>query len=148
MFVLPKVPDCTYFCQSVVFPSMSCPPMQYPLSTSTLRVPSNDYSHSEFSMTFLVNEDVSNYKQMEQWFRTMVAFTDGFVNIASTRDWMSEQGQLIVISNKKTPVARFTFRGLFPTTLTDFEFDNTDTEAKNIVATATFGFTYMDREDM
>lgn len=147
-FVLPKVPDCTFFCQSVSFPTISCPPTEYAYGTSTLRVPSMDYSHTDLSFTFLVNEDLSNYKEMQKWFRTMSAFVDGFAGVLSARDWMSEQGQLIVLSNRKNPIARLTFRGLFPTSLSSFDFDNADSEARQIVATATMGFTYMDREEM
>lgn len=76
----------------------------------------------------------------------MSAFTDGFNGLLSTRDWMSEQGQLIILTNRKTPVVRITFSGLFPTNLSAIEFDNTDTEGKVTVATATLGFTYYTME--
>ena len=142
-FTLPKVPTVAYFCQSVSFPSFSCPPIIFKTGRgASLKVPGMEVSHGDLSMTYLVNEDMSNYRDMQNWFKKMSAFTDGFDGLLSTRDWMSEQGMLTMLTNKKTPVATFAFRGLFPTTLSALEFDNTDTEGKITVATATFGFTY------
>jgi len=146
-FMLPKVPNSVYFCQSVSFPNFSCPHIAIRTGRgAALKVPGTEVSHGDLSMTYIVNEDMSNYREMQGWFTKMSAFTDGFNGLLSTRDWMSEQGQLMILTNRKTPVVRITFSGLFPTNLSAIEFDNTDTEGKVTVATATLGFTYYTME--
>lgn len=148
-FMLPKVPNAVYFCQSVSFPSFSCPHMTIKTGRGLpLKVPGMEITHGDFNMTYLVNEDMSNYREMQEWFKKMSIFADGFNGIYSTRDWMSEQGTLVMLTNKKKPIVRFTFRGLFPKSLSALEFDNTDSEGKITVATATMAFTYYSMEPM
>ena len=141
-FVLPKVPSAVYFCQSVSFPSTSAPMMTYKTGRAPLKLPGGEISHGDFSFTFLVNEDLSNYNEIRSWFAKMFSFDRDDATIYTTKDWMSEQGQLILLNNKKNPKIIFTFSGLFPTTLSQVEFDNTDTEGRVSVATVTLGFTY------
>jgi hypothetical protein len=144
-FTIPQIPNTVYFCQSVSMPNTSAPNITYKTGKTPLKLPGGEITHGDLSFTFIVNEDLSNYNELRNWFTRMLAFKD-FDNLLPTKDWMSEQGQLIMLSNKKTPVLRFTFRGLFPVTLTQIEFDNTDTESKATVATATMAFTYYTME--
>ena len=145
VFLLPKIPNSVYFCTSVNLPGMTCTELVYNFKGGTHKVPGSEISHGQLTFTYLVDEKLANYNELQQWFAHSVAFRseDGAV---SYRNWMSEQGQLIVLSAKKNPKFRITFKGLFPSTLSGVTFNSADTEAANLVATCNMSFTYYDME--
>jgi len=148
VFILPKVPNSVYFCTSVTIPGMNCSSISIKSGRGLpVKTPSSEVVHGDLVFTYLINEDMSNYDELMTWFRTMTAFRD-FTNLANTRNWMSEEGQLIVLSAKKNPVARFTFRGLFPSNLSGVTFNSADAEANSLIATCTMQFTYYNIESL
>jgi hypothetical protein len=81
-----------------------------------LKVPGSEIIHGELSFTYLVDEKLKNYTELQEWFRHMTSFTDDDP-ILKYRNWMSEEGQLIVLSAKKNPkfiyiIKIFTSHGL------------------------------------
>jgi hypothetical protein len=52
----------------------------------------------------------------------------------------------LVLSAKKNPKFRITFRGLFPSKLSGITLNSADTEATNMISTATLSFTYYNME--
>jgi hypothetical protein len=59
---------------------------------------------------------------------------------------LSNVGYLLILSNKKNPIARFTLNGLFITNLTNIEYNNGLTDTPVATATATFQFSTYDLE--
>ena len=110
-----------------------------------LKVPGSEIIHGELSFTYLVDEKLKNYTELQQWFRRMTSFTDDDP-VLKYRNWMSEEGQLIVLSAKKNPKFRITFRGLFPNRLSGMTLNSADPEANNMTATASMSFTYYNME--
>jgi hypothetical protein len=146
VLILPKVPNAVYFCTSVSIPGMTCNEIGYKRGRGiSLKVPGNEVTHGELSFTYLVDERMYNYSELQEWFRKMINFTDKDT-LLDYRNWMSEEGQLIVLSAKKTPKFKITFRGLFPSKLTGVTLNSADTEATNMTATASLLFTYYNME--
>jgi hypothetical protein len=141
-FVLPRVPNAVYFCQSVSFPNTSCPQLNVATGWMPLKLPGSEVSHENLTFTFLVDEDMTNYREIQEWFRKLLAMAYASESVFPAKDWLNEQCQLIMLSNKKEPLIKFTFSGVFPTNLSALSFDNTDTEGKFTTATVTLGFTY------
>jgi len=146
VFFLPKVPNAVYFCTSVSIPGMTCNELVYKRGRGiSLKVPGSEVIHGELSFTYLVDEKLKNYSELQEWFRKMTTFTDKDTAL-SYRNWMSEEGQLLVLSAKKNPKFRITFRGLFPNKLSGITLNSADTEATNMISTATLSFTYYNME--
>lgn len=145
VMLLPKIPNSVYFCTSVSLPGMTCPELGYKFKGATYKVPGSEVSHGELTFTYLVDERLANYNELQQWFSSTLAFRSGD-SAVSYRNWMSEQGQLIILSAKKNPKFRITFKGLFPSKLSGVTFNSADTEAANLVATCNMSFTYYDME--
>lgn len=148
VFMLPKVPNSVYFCTSVTVPGMACPSISIKTGRGLpVKTPSSEVTHGDLVFTYLINEDMSNYDELMTWFRTMTAFRD-FSNLANTANFMSEEGQLMILSNKKNPLAKFHFRGLFPSNLSGVTFNSADPEANSLIATCTMQFTYYNIESL
>lgn len=145
-FFLPKVPNAIYFCTNVTIPGMTCNELIYRRSRgSPLKVPGSEIIHGELTFTYLVDERLKNYSELQEWFRRMIQFRDTD-NYLEFKNWMSEEGQLLVLSSKKTPKFKINFRGLFPNRLSGMTLNSADTEATNMTANVSLSFTYYDME--
>lgn len=148
VFLLPRVPNAVFFCTSVTLPGMTCPELVYKTGRGiAYKVPGSEVTHGELTFTYLVDEKLFNYQELQTWFRTMIAFRD-FTELSKPNNWMSEEGQLIVLTARKTPKFRITFRGLFPSKLSGVTFNSADIEATNLIATCSMNFTYYNLEKL
>lgn len=145
-FLLPKIPSSVYFCTAITVPGQSCEATVIKSGKGlAVKIPGQEVVHGDLSFNFLVNEDLSNYKELQEWFRTTLAFTD-FNGVANIANWMSNEAQIIFLSNKKTPTMRMSFYGIFPKNISSLGLNSADTDASNITATCTLGFTYYEME--
>lgn len=149
-FSIKRIPDLAYFCVGVSLPGWSNPtinvPTGFPGGRNTFKAKSESISHGEASFRFLINEDYSNYDQVARWFKECVGLND-YTQVA-WRNWMSEEGYLLVLSNRKNPVFRITFRGLFPTGITELNYKANETEGTPLIATVNMNFTYYTYESL
>lgn len=143
---IPKVRSGVYFCSEVSFPDLTCEPVKLPMRMApALKFFGNKITHGDMTVKFLVNEDYSNYQQMADWFKTTLVYEDFFkTGIDTSVNLMSNTGHLLILSNKKNPVARIRFDGLMITSLSSIEYNSALTDATATTATATFAFTTYD----
>jgi hypothetical protein len=146
--VIPKVRGGVYFCTEVSFPELVCDPVKIPVPMApSLKFFGNKVSHGDLSVKFVVNEDYSNYGQMNDWFKSTLVFSDFFTgNTSSSIDIVTNTGYLLILTNKKTPIAKFHLNGLMITGLSSIEYNSAMTDASATTATATFQFSTYDLE--
>ena len=153
-FSLKRVPDLSYFCVGVSLPGWARPTINIPTGVpggkSTYKTEGSSISHDNASFRFLVNEDMSNYNAVFSWAKQAAGLNDFNAPTTYTpwRNLMAEEGYLVVLSNKKNPLFRITFRGLFPTSVSDINFKATETEGSPIIATVNMAFTYYTYESL
>lgn len=141
---IPKISEAVYFCTEVVFPEFSCDAIRLPARFApTLKFYGNKINHGDMTVKFIVNEDYSNYRQVESWFKSTLVWEDFFRTGDDFRQ-LSNVGQLLILSNKKNPIARFVLNGLFVTNLTNIEYNSALTDTPVSTATATFQFSTYD----
>ena len=63
------------------------------------------------------------------------------------QDLITDSGQLLILNNKKTPVARIVFDGLMITGLGNIPMNSSVADAPIIICDATFQFTSYDIKD-
>ena len=157
-FSLKRVPLLPYFCTSVSLPGWANPtinvPTGFPGGRSTFKASAEAVNHGEATFKFLINEDMSNYNSLVTWSKECAGLND-FTTIktargetVSWRNWMSEEGYLIVLTNRKKPIFRITFRGLFPTNVSELAFKTNDTDVSPMTATVNMAFTYYTYENL
>jgi len=146
--MIPKVRRSIYFCTEVAFPDMTCEPIKVPAPFApSLKFFGNKISHGDLSVRFIVNEDYSNYQELTDWYKASLVYEDFFKSGTDLNvNLMSNTGHLLILSNKKNPVARFRFNGLMVTGITSIEYNSALTDATATTATATFQFTSYDLE--
>jgi hypothetical protein len=148
--MIPKVRSGVYFCTEVSFPDMTCEPIRVPMRMApALKFFGHKITHGDMTVKFIVNEDYSNYQQMVDWYKSTLVFEDFFkTGIDTSINLLSNVGHLLILSNKKNPVARFRFNGLMITGITSIEYNSALTDATATTATATFAFSSYDLDSL
>lgn len=142
--MIPKVRTAVYFCTEVSFPDLSMEPIRVPVPFApSLKFFGNKIEHGELAVKFIVNEDFSNWFQMSEWFKKSLNYYGFFQDGSQARmlNLIADSGQLLILDNKKAPVARVLFDGLMITGLSNIPMNSAVADAPIIVCDATFQFT-------
>ncbi len=148
-FTLSKNPKIPFFCNSARIPEISLGSAIQPTYLKDLDVPGDRLSYGDFSLRFLVDENMENYMAVHNWLtglgfpETTQQFKDLITNDDGVRD-LKEQfsdGSLHILNSNFRDVAIVKFRDLFPIYLTSLEFQASDTDIRYFTAEVTFKYT-------
>jgi len=145
-FVLTRLPNIEYFCQSVSLPSVSIGTTSFPNPFIKLPVAGTQLSFGTLSLTFKVDEDLKNYREIYDWL-TGLGFPDNFdeyKNLATkpivSNKGIRSDGSLMILTSSKHPHHEVKFYDMFPTNLSGMKFDATLSDVQYIEATVDFTF--------
>jgi len=120
-----------------------------PTYLKDLDVPGDKLSYGDFSLRFLVDENMENYMAVHNWLtglgypETTQQFKDLTTNDDGIRD-LKEQfsdGSLHILNSNFRTQAIVKFRDLFPISLTSLEFEASDTDVNYFTAEVSFKYT-------
>ena len=145
-----KIPNVTYWIQSVSLPGLTANAVPFNTPFSTVQVPGDKLEYEPLTITFLVDEDLVAWQEIWDW---MVEYTfpEAFTQYAGrtntnanlrldTGDLLSD-GTLTMLTNNKNYNKQVVFKDMFPINLSALEFNSADTEVAAFVATVTFQYT-------
>ena len=148
-FTLAKYPKVSFFSNSTRIPEINMGTAIQPTYLKDLDVPGDKLSYGDFSLRFLVDENMENYMAVHNWLtglgypETTQQFKDLTTNDDETRD-LKEQfsdGSLHILNSNFRTQAIVKFRDLFPTSLTSLEFEASDTDINYFTAEVGFKYT-------
>lgn len=146
-----KIPDVEYFCNSVNLPGMSVGTAEFDTPFRNIPVAGTKIEYNPLNISFNVNGNIGSWMNLHQWMRSMgspVGFSDRNDISAQISQKTSLQAysdaSLVILNNLNNPVGRFQFYNLFPTSLSDLDFDTTQSADNVMVGNATFEFEYYD----
>lgn len=148
--MIPKVRKGVYFCTEVSFPSMTMEPLKVPVPQApALKFFGDKIDHGDLGVRFIVNEDFSNWFEMSDWFTKSLNYYGFFRDGSQARmlNEIADSGQLLILNNKKNPVARILFDGLIITGLGGMGMNSAVADNSILVCDATFQFTSYDIKD-
>ena len=148
-FTLSKNPKIPFFCNSARIPEISLGSAIQPTYLKDLDVPGDKLSYGDFSLRFLVDENMENYMAVHNWLtglgfsETTQQFRDLTTNDDGVRDLKKQfsDGRLHILNSNFRDVAIVKFRDLFPIYLTSLEFEASDTDTNYFTAEVTFKYT-------
>jgi hypothetical protein len=148
--MIPKVRKGVYFCTEVSFPSMTMEPLKVPVPLApAMKFFGDKVEHGDLGVKFIVNEDFSNWFEMSDWFRKSLNYY-GFFKDGSQARMMNniiDTGQILILNNKRNPVARILFDGLIITGLGGMSMNSAVSDTTSLICDATFQFTSYDIKD-
>jgi hypothetical protein len=138
----PEISQTMYFCQKANIPGVT-------LGMAVQQTPNIDLFHSgtkleynTFDITFMVNEDLSAWTNIYKWMDDLSKVNSSYTK----RKQNTKQAIFTVMSNQNNPKFRIKLNNIFPTSLSDLEFDTTLSAEDHMVATATFKYDWFDLE--
>lgn len=151
-FILEKAPKVAYLCQEISIPEINLGQVNVPTYLVPIPIEGN-ISYSNFSLTFLVDENLENYIQLHNWIRALGVPTDfkerqDFEkkvkypgNSDKDRNIFSD-GTLQILTNNLNANFEVQFIDLIPLSLSTLTFDATVSETNFMQARVEFTYTY------
>ena len=148
-FNLTKFPKVDFFSNSARIPELNLELTQQASYLKNIDVPGERLSYGDFTLRFLVDENMENYHSIYDWL-TGLGFpetTKEFAEIIKDKDGQRDpkeafcDGTLRILNNNYREVGKVKFNDLFPISLTSLEFDATNTDVQFFTAEATFKYT-------
>ena len=148
-FSLTKFPKVDFFSNSARIPELN---LELATQTSYLKnidVPGERLSFGDFTLRFLVDENMENYLAVYNWLKGLGFPESGkqFTEIITDSDGQRDpkeafcDGTLRILNSNYREVAKVKFKDLFPISLSSLDFDATNTDVQYFTAEATFKYT-------
>jgi hypothetical protein len=151
-FQLDRINTGQYFCQSVNIPGVSLgqAPINFP--GGDVYAPGNKIEYNGLKIRFLVDEKLQSWIDLHNWFRSIGAPTGtaernnltAIQNQQKVKNSPYSDGTLTILSALNNPLVRVKFYNLFPTDLSDIDFDTSLSADDTVTAVANFRYDYFD----
>jgi len=138
----PEISETIYFCQKANIPGVTLNPALQVTPNLDLYHSGTKIEYNTFDITFMVNEDLSAWTAIYNWMKDLSSVEPSYTQ----RKESKKQAILTVMSNLNNPKMRVKFTNIFPLSLSDLEFDTTQSAEEHIMATATFRYDWFDLE--
>ena len=149
-FVLNRTPNTNYFTQNVRLPTLSLGQFDIEDPFVKLPTPGTKLSFEPLDITFMVDEDMTNYLELYEWLRGL-GFPESFEqygnrirenssSLLSNDSAVFSDGTLMVLSSHQNANVKIVFEDMFPISLSDLSFDSTLTDVEYLRATVTFRY--------
>ena len=151
-FTLTRNPKVDFFSTTVNIPGINLGVAVQSNYFKDIPVPGDKISFDDFTLKFIVDEDIENYLEIQEWIRGFgfpeypgeyaELLQGDFLNkgIQNASSGQSD-GTLIIYNSNFQPNIKINFRGLFPVSLSDINFDSADTTVSYITAEVTLKYT-------
>ena len=148
-FTLAKNPKISFFCNSARIPEISLGSAVQSTYLKDLDIPGEKLTYGDFSLRFLVDENMENYMAVHNWltglgfpetaqqFRDLTTDDDGQTDL----NLQFSDGSLHILNSNFRDVAIVKFRDLYPISLTSLEFESSDTDINYFTAEVSFKYT-------
>jgi hypothetical protein len=152
-FVLNRAPKVAFFSNTASIPSLTLGTTHQPSYLVDAKVPGEKIDFEDFTLQFLVDENLENYMEIQNWIRG-IGFPESLDQIykfqqqriikdnASKQMNLYSDGTLIVLNSSLNTQFKVAFRDMFPYNLTSLEFDATSTDIQYFTASVSFKYTY------
>ena len=148
-FTLSKEPKVAFFCNSAGIPQITLGTEIQATYLKDIDVPGDKITYNDFSLKFLVDEDMSNYMAIHNWI-TGLGFpetTQQYGNLITNEDGLQDpkkafsDGSLYILDSNYNTNSVVKFKDLFPISLSSLDFDSTKTDIQYFTAEVTFKYT-------
>ena len=147
-FQIKNLPTVTYFCQSVNLPGISLGEALRTTPFIDFSVPGDKVSYDDLSVSFLVDEDLTNFLEVLNWMKKLGSPTDPSKEYSSLLNDKSANAMggiysdcsLTVLTNNMNANLDISFVDCWPTGLSELSLDTMTDDITPITASATFKF--------
>ena len=159
-FSLKRSPGVAFFCNQANIPSLDLGVAIQPSYLKDIDVPGDKIQFGDLTLRFLVDEDLVNYMEIQNWIRGLgypesVQEFDRLENEAvlpgnfgRAGDNIYSDGTLQILSSNLVAKFNVNFKDMFPYSLSTITFDATDTDIEYFTADVSFKYTIYNLTDL
>ena len=154
-FALKRSPGVAFFCNQANIPSLDLGIAEQPTYLKNIDVPGDKIQFGDLNLRFLVDEDLMNYMEIQNWIRGLgyPEKISEFENLekqsilgvetkfGQSGDDIYSDATLQILSNNLVPQFQVVFSDCFPYSLSTVTFDATDTDIEYFTADVSFKYT-------
>ena len=167
-FKCSKLPTVEFFCQTANIPGISIGTASMPTGLKDIPIPGEKVSYSDLAISFLVDENLNNYKEIHDWIIGLVfpqnhtqfadlqatgsdrypgSTTGAIVPETNIAVPLSEGGTysdatLTVLNSKNIAVTEIRFHNIFPTSLGALSYDVQASDVNYLAVGVDFSYMY------
>ena len=128
-----------FFCQNANIPEITMPVTQVPTRYRSVPiVPGGGVTFGDFSVQFIIDEDLVNYNSIQKWIRRNG--NDGGDSTIVPGEPEYSDGRLMITTSNYQVQRVIVFKGLFPISITSVPFDATVTDQEYFTANVVFKY--------
>jgi len=126
-----------FFCQTANIPDITMPTTEVASRFRNLPIiPGGGVTFGDFSVRFIVDEDLVNYNSVAKWIRDNGNADE--MPRETLKDDIYTDGHLHIVTSQYNPAFIVYFKNIFPVSLSGLQFDATITDVEYITAEITF----------
>ena len=145
-FSIMRSPHLNYFVQQVSIPGIAAGKAVVPTPFNRFPLSYDKIEYSDLVITFLVDEELDNYMELFNWIRGL-GFPDNFDQYKALADQEKTTGgglysdaTLTILTSSKIPNIEVRFEDLFPTSLSEIQFNTNQDGITHAVCSCTFAY--------
>jgi hypothetical protein len=158
-FILNRAPKVAFFSNQANIPGINLGSAIQPTYLKDLDTPGDKLVFNDLILTFLVDEDLENYMEIQHWMRGLgypenleeiynLQKEDTFVDSTDTKLMnIYSDATMNVLTSSQNVNFNIKYRDVFPVSLSDLQFDATNQDIQYFTAEATFKYTIYDIVD-
>ena len=159
-FVLDRSPKVAFFCNQANIPDITLGIAIQPTYFKDIDVPGDKIQFGDLNLRFLVDEDLGNYMEIQNWirglgypedikqFRDLEAQSTIKGRYVKDRQNIYSDATLQVLNSNLISNFQVNFKEVFPYSLSTVNFDATDTDIQYFTADVSFKYTIYNIQDM
>ena len=165
-FQISKLPRVEFNSIQANIPGITLTELNQPTRLMPVRIPGNDMTFEDLNVTFIVDEDLTNYRSVHDWmaglaqmdsddkYRALI--TDGGdrmplsqqnnsqdagrVTSATNDGAIFSDAKLIILSARNIPIVELSFEDTYPKALSALDYNQNATDIEYLQATVTLGY--------
>lgn len=151
-FILNRAPKVSFFANTANIPSITLGVAEQPNYLNNIPVPGDKMEFEDFTLRFLVDENLENYMQIQNWMRGL-GFPESLTQIYEWQETnesfeqpyksdmnLYSDGTLLVLNSNKNSNFNVKFKSMFPYQLSTLQFDATNQDEEYFTAEVTFKY--------
>ena len=159
-FTLNRAPKVAFFSNTANIPGISFGVAVQPTYLVEIETPGDKIIFSDFTLRFLVDENLENYMEIQNWMRGLgyPETLDQIYALQREQKYVDtsqiklmniySDGTLQVLTSNSTPNFKVKFADLWPYSLSDLNFDATNSDIQYLTAEVSFKYTVYDITDL
>ena len=159
-FSLKRSPGVAFFCNQANISSLDLGIASQPSYLKDIDVPGDKIQFGDLTLRFLVDEDLVNYMEIQNWIRGL-GYPESLQefnelekeavlpsNYGRVGDNIYSDGTLQILSSNLVAKFNVNFKDMFPYSLSTITFDATDTDIEYFTADVSFKYTIYNLTDL